>query len=178
MIGSSVNLINVAWERAWYKLLPQSHSPGGELLPLHHVAEGDGVDGIKGAIGSSSDSVSPPILVVCRSVLCILFFSVTPRKIVWGVLFIVGFRSGWVRRVKVCIDWMHEGGDGPHHTIQKWARMVPPLFLLVVFPVDYFFSRFSIFWKNDVAKRLGPFDILKVCESQKYTKTRKSALQC
>jgi hypothetical protein len=29
----------------------------GELLPLHHVAEGDNVDGVEGAIGSGSGSV-------------------------------------------------------------------------------------------------------------------------
>jgi hypothetical protein len=54
------------------------HNPqslGGELLPLHHVTEEDGVDGVKGATGSSSDSVSALILVVFRSVSCILHFS-------------------------------------------------------------------------------------------------------
>jgi hypothetical protein len=43
----------------------------GELLPLYHVSEGDGVDGVIGATRSGSCYVSPPILVVCRSVLCI-----------------------------------------------------------------------------------------------------------
>jgi hypothetical protein len=50
-------LNNKARERVWYKLLPQSHSPRGELLHLHHVAEGDVVDGVKGAIGSGSSCV-------------------------------------------------------------------------------------------------------------------------
>jgi hypothetical protein len=34
------------------------HSPGDELLPLHHGEEGDGVDGGKGATGIGSDSGS------------------------------------------------------------------------------------------------------------------------
>jgi hypothetical protein len=33
-------------------------SPGGELLPLHHVADGDDVDGFEGETRSGSDSVS------------------------------------------------------------------------------------------------------------------------
>jgi hypothetical protein len=49
-----------------------------ELLPLHHGAKGDGVDGVEGATGSGSSSVSPPILAVCRSVLCISCFSAAP----------------------------------------------------------------------------------------------------
>jgi hypothetical protein len=38
------------------------HSPRRELLPLHHVAKGDGVVWVKGAIGSGSGSGSPLIL--------------------------------------------------------------------------------------------------------------------
>jgi hypothetical protein len=34
------------------------HSPGAKLLPLHHVAEGDGVNGVEGAIGSGSGNIS------------------------------------------------------------------------------------------------------------------------
>jgi hypothetical protein len=44
------------------------HSPGGELVPLHHVAEGDGVYGVEGAIERGSGYVSPPILAAFRSV--------------------------------------------------------------------------------------------------------------
>jgi hypothetical protein len=54
--------------------------------------------------------------------------------------------------------------------------MVLPLFLLVAFPVDFFFSRSSKSQKIGVAKRLGLFDMRKVPESQKHAKTRKSAL--
>jgi hypothetical protein len=46
----------------------------------------------------------------------------------------------------------------------------------VAFPIDFFFSWSLISWKNDVAKRLDLFDILKVPESQKHAKTSKSAL--
>jgi hypothetical protein len=60
------------------KILPQSNIPGGELLPLYHVAEEDGVDRVEGATGSSSGSVSPPILAACRSVWCFLSFSAAP----------------------------------------------------------------------------------------------------
>jgi hypothetical protein len=59
------------------------HSPyslWGELLPLHHVAKGDGVDGVEGTIESGSGSVSPPILVVFRSVSCVLCFSAAPSQ--------------------------------------------------------------------------------------------------
>jgi hypothetical protein len=53
-----VTLIIEAQERDCYKLLPQSHSPEGELLHLHHGAEGDGVNGGESATGSGS-VVSP-----------------------------------------------------------------------------------------------------------------------
>jgi hypothetical protein len=54
---------------------------GGELLPLHHVAEGDGVDGVEGATGSGSDNISPPILAVYRYIWCILcFFAALSRN--------------------------------------------------------------------------------------------------
>jgi hypothetical protein len=51
-----------------------------------------------------------------------------------------------------------------------WARMVPPNSRLVVFSVDFFFSRSSISQKNDVAKRLGLFDIRKVPEVKNMQK--------
>jgi hypothetical protein len=87
-------LNNKARERVWYKLLPQSHSPRGELLHLHHVAEGDGVDGVKGATGSGCSSVSPPILVVYRSVWCIsCFFAASLWDCPRGPLY-SRFRSG------------------------------------------------------------------------------------
>jgi hypothetical protein len=58
-----------------FDTIPQLHSLGGELLPLHHVAEGDGIKGVKGATGSGSGSIFPPILVVLRSVSCNMCFS-------------------------------------------------------------------------------------------------------
>jgi hypothetical protein len=57
------------------------------------------------------------------------------------------------------------------------ARVVGSLLHLVAFLVDLFFSRSSIFQKNYVAKSLDPFDI-KVPESQKHTKIRKTASEC
>jgi hypothetical protein len=54
------------------------HSLGGELLPLHHVAEGDSVNGVEGIVGSGSGSISPPILAVLRSVSYIICFSAAP----------------------------------------------------------------------------------------------------
>jgi hypothetical protein len=51
-----VTLINKAQEKISYKLLPQSHSPRVELLHIHHVAEEDDVDGVKGSNGSGFSS--------------------------------------------------------------------------------------------------------------------------
>jgi hypothetical protein len=51
-----------------------------ELLSLHHGVEGDGVDEGEGATGSGSDSVSPPILAVCKSILCISYFFAAPSQ--------------------------------------------------------------------------------------------------
>jgi hypothetical protein len=46
---------------------------------------------------------------------------------------------------------------------------------LVAFPADFFFSYSSISQKNDMEKILALFDVLKVHQSQKHEKTRKSA---
>jgi hypothetical protein len=89
IIGSSYDLIIEVQERVWYKLLPQSHSIGGELLPLHHVATGDGVDGVEGATGSGSSSVSPPILIVQGFVLCICVSLPPHYEITRGGVYIV-----------------------------------------------------------------------------------------
>jgi hypothetical protein len=67
-------------ERVLYNLLPQSPCPGGELLPLYHVSEVDDVDVVKGASGSGSDIVSPPILVVFILVSYVSCFSVAPSQ--------------------------------------------------------------------------------------------------
>jgi hypothetical protein len=69
---------------------------------------------------------------------------------------------------------MLEGPDGAHHMVSMWDRVVPPLLVLVASPIDLFFLRSSISRKNDVVESLGPFDVLKVRESQKHAKTRKS----
>jgi hypothetical protein len=57
------------------------------------------------------------------------------------------------------------------------GHVVGLLFHLVAFHVDLF-SWSSTSQKNDMAKKLGPFDIRKVPKSQKHEKIRKSALQC
>jgi hypothetical protein len=69
------------------------------------------------------------------------------------------------------------GGDGPTTRLALWAAWSPISFL-VAFSVDFFFSRSPISWKNDMAKRIGPFDVWKVPTSKKYAKTSKSASQC
>jgi hypothetical protein len=52
--------------------------------------------------------------------------------------------------------------DEPYHAARKVDRVVDPLLSLVELHVDLLFSHFLISWKNDVAKRLGPFDVRKV----------------
>jgi hypothetical protein len=64
----------------------------------------------------------------------------------------------------------HEAKDGTHHVGQVLGQMVGPLFVLVVLPVDFFFSDSSISYKNDVAKKLGPFNVRKVPKSQNMQK--------
>jgi hypothetical protein len=59
---------------------------------------------------------------------------------------------------------MHEAQDGPHHMPRVVADMVGPLLCLIVF------SNSSISQKNDVANKMGPFNIRKVPESQKHAK--------
>jgi hypothetical protein len=46
-------------------------SPGASSL-IYHGDEGDGVDGVKGAMGSGFGSVSPPTLTDFRSFLYIM----------------------------------------------------------------------------------------------------------
>jgi hypothetical protein len=70
--------------------LHKPHILGGKLLSLHHVAEGDGVEG---ATGSGSGKASPPILVVFRSVWCVRVFSPPPCEFArggcWGSMQII-----------------------------------------------------------------------------------------
>jgi hypothetical protein len=54
--------------------------------------------------------------------------------------------------------------------------MVPSLFFLVACHVDFFFSRYSKSQKNNVEKRLGPFDIRKVPDSKKTCKKQENLL--
>jgi hypothetical protein len=70
----------------------------------------------------------------------------------------------------------HEGGSGSHLVGRKWDRMVGDLFPLwcsmLTSSLSDVFSR-----KNDVPKRLDPFDIWKVPETQKYAKTETHVLK-
>jgi hypothetical protein len=61
------------------------------------------------------------------------------------------------------------GGDGPHHLVLKWDRVVPS-FLPDGIPrwpllITIFFSQ-----KNDMVKSLGWFEVWKVPQTQRYTK--------
>jgi hypothetical protein len=69
-----------------------------------------------------------------------------------------------------CIDLTHKGEVGPHHATWILACVVGPFSHPMAFPVDLFFTRSSIFQKNDVAKRFSPFDAQKVPETQKEAK--------
>jgi hypothetical protein len=78
----------------------------------------------------------------------------------WDEVYIVGFRSRRSRRVQDCVERTLEGRDGAHHAVSMWDRMPAyPLLILVVSPIDLFFSRSSISQKTDEAKFLGPFDV-------------------
>jgi hypothetical protein len=78
MIGSSCE--SLRYKRGFDTSYINDSIVHGELLPLYHVSEGDGVDGVIGATRSGSYSVSPPILAVCRSVLCISCFFTAPSQ--------------------------------------------------------------------------------------------------
>jgi hypothetical protein len=79
MIGNSYDSNILSMRESLIQVNSISRSSGDELLPLYHVAEGDGVDGVEGATGYGSGSVFPPILVVFISILCILCFSAAPK---------------------------------------------------------------------------------------------------
>jgi hypothetical protein len=53
-----------------------------------------------------------------------------------------------------------------------------PCSCIVAFPLTSSSHSLLFLENNDVAKRLSPFDVWKVPQSQKHKKTRKSALQC
>jgi hypothetical protein len=151
------------------------HSLGGELLPLHHVAEGDGVDGVKRATGAAP-AASPLLSLESSDQFRVFCVSLPPRvKSPKEGVYIVSFKSRRVRGVQDCIKTMHEGQYGPHHMARIVAGMVGPLSFLVASPIDFLFSRSSISQKNDVAKSLCLFDVLKVPKSQKHARRRKSA---
>jgi hypothetical protein len=82
-----------------------------------------------------------------------LCFHIIPLQNLWKGVYIVGFRSRRVRGAEVCNNWTHEGESGSHHMSQVLGRVVDPLFHLMTFFVDFFFSQSSISqkmtWKKD-----------------------------
>jgi hypothetical protein len=81
MIGAHVTLFYEAREIEFdTSYFHNPHSPGDELVPLHHIAKGDGVDEVEGPTRSGSGSGSPPILAVFRLVLCSLCFFAAPSR--------------------------------------------------------------------------------------------------
>jgi hypothetical protein len=73
------------------------YSRGGELLPLHRVTKGDGVDGFTGATGAAP-AASPLISSQSADPYGLFRVSSSPRhEITQGVLYIVAFRSKRVR---------------------------------------------------------------------------------
>jgi hypothetical protein len=110
----------------------------GELLPLHHVAEGDGVDGVKGPQPGAAHAASP----------------------------ILSLQSSDPYGIQDCVKTMHEARDGPHHAAIKWACVVGPILHLVASPIDFLLFSSYISQKNGMAKSLGPLDVRKVPESQ------------
>jgi hypothetical protein len=87
-----------------------------------------------------------------------VFLRLPIEKLLEGV-YAVGFRSRRVRGVQDCIKMMHEARFGPHHVARVVAHVVGPLLVLVASLIDFFFSQSSISQKNDVGKRLDPFDV-------------------
>jgi hypothetical protein len=138
--------------------------------PLHHVNEGDCVDEVKGEPRTAL-AASPLLFLLSPDQCCVFCVSQPPHhKIARGVLYIVGFRSRRICGVQDCIERTHKRKSGPHHPVSLQARVVCPNSRLIASPVDFFFSRSSISRQNDMTKRLGPFDVCKVPESQKHAK--------
>jgi hypothetical protein len=61
------------------------------------------------------------------------------------------------------------------HAAMTLGHVKDPLYHLVAFPVDFFFSRSSIAQKMICQKILGLFVVRKVPESQNHAKTSKFA---
>jgi hypothetical protein len=84
--GLSRKLLNyMVWRElkplhTWNNLSWFGESSNLCILTLHHVAKGDGVDGVEGTTRSGSSSISPPILAAFELVSCILCFSTAPSR--------------------------------------------------------------------------------------------------
>jgi hypothetical protein len=110
-----------------------------KLLPLHH--ETNKIMSMEAKRQPGAAPTTSSILSSHCADLFRLFCVSTPphRKIARG-LYIASFMSRRFRRAKVCIVGTHKGGDGIHHAGQKSGCVVGALFLLVAFPIDFFFS--------------------------------------
>jgi hypothetical protein len=87
---------------------------------------------------------SPLLSLRSSYMFCVFSISMPPHHKITRGGHIVGFSSRQFRRGKGCINWTHKGEVAPHHMGQVLGRMVSDLFLLVAFPIDFFFSRYSI----------------------------------
>jgi hypothetical protein len=87
---------------------------------------------------SGSGRVSPLIVVVFRSVLCILCFSTTPSRNRQG-FYIVRFRTRQFCVGEESLKSVDVVEDGPHHVARKWDHVVDPLFHLLALDIDFFF---------------------------------------
>jgi hypothetical protein len=140
-----------------------------ELLWLHIAKEECDVDGVEGAIEDDTDSVSPPILEVSKSILCILCFSAASSQICQkGRIYSRKLRR--ICRAKERGKIGHEAGDETNQVAKGGVARCTLVSPTVEFHID-FFRPSDVFPRiNDVPKRLGPLDIQKVTETKKYAK--------
>jgi hypothetical protein len=161
--------VNLIYDTSYFH---NPHSPGDELLPLHHGEEGYGVMEAKGQLGAALAAAPSFPCCLYISFVFFVFLRHPPARSLEGI-YILGFRSRRFRGVQDCVKTTHDGKVVPHNTTRIVACMVGPLSYLAAFHVDFLLSWSYISPKNDVEKTLGPFDVQKVPESQKHAKTRK-----
>jgi hypothetical protein len=90
-------------------------------------------------------------------------------EIARGVIYIVGFRSRWIRGGKEIQKRAHELGCGPHHAARKFDRVVDPFSYLMALHVDFFLECSSFPWKM-VGQKIGSIWHHEVPKTQKYIK--------
>ena len=157
-------------QRDQIKLPPQTQSPGGGLLPLHHGDDGGDVGEDGDHPGSAPPEFSPSNLqlqVFCFVVLC---FCGAPFRRASGTIFIVVFRSrrrlGKKDRRQRSLEAQV---DGSH--VAKESGRVGPLNLALGSPFVRFLCSHALFLpKTDARKLLGHLDVVWVPETSKYRK--------